>query len=403
MATSVGGLSTARLERMREVMTTHVERGVAPGLVAGISRRGEVHVDAIGMTAVGGDVSMRRDTLFRLASVTKPIVAAAAMILVENGVLHLDDPVDEFLPELADRQVLKRIDGPLEETVPADRAITLRDLLTFRMGFGLIFAPDPPPIQQAMDELLLGFVPNPEMIPAPDEWMRRLGSLPLMYQPGERWLYNTGFDVLGVLIARAAGQSLEAFLRERLFDPLGMTDTGFRVPAEKRDRLSSSYWTDPATGALDLFDDAGDSSWSRRPAFESGAAGLVSTVDDLLAFGKILLDHGEVRGEHVLSPASVALLMTDQLTPEQKAVSSLVPGYWDNHGWGFGGSVVTRREAISDSVGKYGWDGGFGTSWYVDPAEEMVTVLLTQAAFTSAEPPGVVKDFSTMAYAAIDD
>lgn len=400
---SAGGLSRTRLERLHAVMAGHVDRGAAPGLVTLISRRGETHVDAIGMTAVAGGESMRRDTIFRLASVTKPIMAAAAMIMVEECVLRLDDPVDRFLPELANRQVLKRQDGPLDDTVPATRPITLRDLLTFRLGFGLLFAPDLYPIQQAMDELLLGFVPDPQMAPDPDEWMRRLGTLPLIHQPGEQWLYNTGADVLGVLIARAAGQPLEMFLRERLLGPLGMVDTGFSVPADNLARLASSYWTDPETGALDLFDDARESRWASPPPFPSGGAGLVSTVDDMHAFGQMLLNQGKHGSKRILSRPSVTLMMTDQLTESQKAVPGLIPGYWDSHGWGFGGSVVTRRDDVAATPGKYGWDGGFGTSWYADPEEHMVTILLTQAAFTSADPPPVVRDFWTAAYAAIDD
>ena len=398
-----GELSVERLQRLHEVMTGYVERGVVPGLVAAVSRRGESHVDVIGMTAVDGDASMQRDTIFRIASLTKPITAAAAMILVEECALRLDDPVDELLPELAHRQVLRSLGSELDETMPASRPITLRDVLTFTLGIGMIFTVEPTPIEQAIDERLVGFVPDPRQAPPPDEWMRRLGSLPLMDQPGKRWLYNIGYDVLGVLIARAAGQDLESFMRERLFAPLGMNDTGFRVPAEKRDRLAALYWTDPESGALSLFDDASDSKWSRAPAFPSGAAGLVSTVDDLLAFGRMLLNKGVLGNERILSRPTVELMMADHLTPAQKAREPLVPGYWESHGWGFGGAVVTRRDTIADTPGKFGWDGGFGTSWYVDPAEEMVTILLTQASFTSADPPAVVHDFWTGAYQAIDD
>jgi CubicO group peptidase (beta-lactamase class C family) len=182
-----------------------------------------------------------------------------------------------------------------------------------------------------------------------------------------------------------------------------MRDTGFSVAAPKLDRLASLYWTDPDTGKLDLFDEAGDSKWSPPPAFPSGAAGLVSTVDDFLAFGQMMLDRGRHGRERILSRPSVETMTTDQLTSEEKAASGLVPAYFDSHGWGFVVSVVTRREDVAGTVGKYGWDGGFGTSWYMDPEEEMVTILMTQAAFTSADPPGVVRDFWTSAYQAIDD
>jgi CubicO group peptidase (beta-lactamase class C family) len=184
---------------------------------------------------------MPRDTIFRISSMTKPITAAGAMILVEECKLRLDEPVDRLLPELAGRIVLKRLDGPLEDTVPAKRPITLRDLLTFRMGFGQMMArSDIYPILQAGHKLQIGMgEPNPAAMPAPDEWMGRLGSLPLMHHPGEKWMYNTGSDVLGVLIARASGQTFETFLRERVFEPLGMKDTAFSVPAEKLDRFAT--------------------------------------------------------------------------------------------------------------------------------------------------------------------
>src|SRR5690348_4335574 len=224
---SGGGLSTARLRRMHDVMAGYVERGEVPGLVTLVSRRGEVHVDALGTRAIGSSAPMRRDTIFRITSMTKPITAVAAMILVEECALRLDEPVDRLLPELAGRKVLKRLDGPLHEVVPASRPITLRDLLTFRLGFGVIMeASSDYPIQQAVNDLeLRPGAPKPATPHAPDEWIRRLGTLPLMHQPGERWMYNTGSHVLGVLIARAAGQLFETFCRERIFAPLGMKDT----------------------------------------------------------------------------------------------------------------------------------------------------------------------------------
>ena len=400
---STGGLSKARLTRMHDFMAGYVERGNVPGLVTLVSRRGEVHVDAIGTQGFADPTPMRHDTIFRISSMTKPITAAATMILVEECKLQLDDPVDRWLPELADRQVLKRLDGPLDETVPAKRPITVRDLLTFRMGFGQMMAPpDAYPILSAANEQQIGMgPPNPATMPAPDEWMRRLGSLPLMHQPGERWMYNTGSDVLGVLLARASGQPLETFLRERLFEPLGMKDTGFSVPAASLDRLATSYWTDAASGKLTVYDEPRGGQWSRPPVFPSGAAGLVSTIDDYLAFGQMMLSQGKHGSERILSRLSVELMTTDQLTPEQKAVSGLVPGFFDNNGWGFGVSVITRRDAISAVPGKYGWDGGLGTSWYSDPREEMVTILMTQSAWNSPIPPNVY--FWTLAYQAIDD
>ena len=402
---STGGLSRARLGRMHDVMAGYVERGEVPGLVTLVSRRGEVHVDVIGTQAIGERSPMRRDTIFRISSMTKPITAVATMILVEECKVRLDEPVDALLPELAERRVLKRLDGPLDDTIPAHRPITVRDLLTFRMGFGQTLAPpDAYPILAAASEQQIGMgPPSPSTMPAPDEWMRRLGRLPLMHQPGERWMYNTGADVLGVLIARASGQPLETFLRERLFEPLGMKDTSFSMPQASLDRLATSYWTDPTSGKLTVYDEAEGGQWSRPPAFPSGAAGLVATIDDYLAFGQMLLSQGKHGGERILSRLSVETMTTDQLTPEQKAVSGLVPGFFDSHGWGFGVSVITRRDDVAAVPGRYGWDGGLGTSWYSDPREEMVTILMTQCAWTSPSPPNVCLDFWTSAYQAIDD
>jgi CubicO group peptidase (beta-lactamase class C family) len=400
---SSGGFSGARLGSMHDVMAGHVERGVVPGIVTLVSRRDDVHVDAIGTKAFGGSDPMQHDTIFRVASVTKPIVAAAAMILVEECALRLDEPVDPWLPELADRWVLRTIDSPLDDTVPANRPITLRDLLTFRLGIGAVMVfPPRYPIQQAMAEA--GVAPGPTLpAHAPDELMKRFGSLPLVHQPGERWLYNSGSDILGVLIARVAGTSLEEFLRERIFAPLGMNDTAFSVPASKLYRLASSYWTNLATGEFEVFDGVDDSRWASPPVFESGAGGLVSTVDDLLAFGQMMLKGGKYGHQRILSRPSVQLMTTDHISPEQKAVSGFFSGFWDSHGWGFGVSIVTRRDDLAATPGRYGWDGGYGTSWYVDPEEELVGILMTQRVWDSPSPPGVLLDFWTSAYQAIDD
>jgi CubicO group peptidase (beta-lactamase class C family) len=232
--------------------------------------------------------------------------------------------------------------------------------------------------------------------------MRRLSTLPLLHQPGERWHYNTGSYILGVLIARASGQSLETFLRERLFDPLGMPDTGFTVPAGKLDRFPAQYHADPESGELVLDEEAGNAEWSEPPAFPDAGGGMVSTVDDCFAFGRMMLHQGKLGGERVLSRASVEAMTTDHLTPEQKAVSGFFPGYFDTRGWGLGVSMVTKRDDVASSPGRFGWDGGTGTSWYTDPAEDLVAVLLTQrGAFPLAS--GVYLDFWTSVYQAIDD
>jgi CubicO group peptidase (beta-lactamase class C family) len=355
--------------RIHDRMADHVERGELPGLVTLVARGGEIAVDVVGR--------MQRDTIFRITSMTKPVAAAAALILVEDEKLALDEPVDRLLPELADRRVLKRIDGPLDDTVPAKRAITLRDLLTFEMGFGLIWGPqDAHPIQRAAAALDLGAFgpPHPQVPPPPDEWMRRFATLPLMHQPGERWMYNTSAEVLGVLIARAAEAPLETFMKERLFDPLGMKDTAFSVPREKIDRLPKSEFANPETGALELYDEAEGGEWSRPPAFPSAGAGLVSTVDDMYAFGRMMLNKGSIEKTRFLSADAIAMMTTDQIAPEVKAASngSLDPAFWNDYGWGFGIAIAKD--------GRCGWDGGLGTSWYVDPRKDLVAILMTQRA-----------------------
>lgn len=387
------GLSKVRLDRMHEVMADHVERGTVPGAVTLISHKGSVHVDAVG--------AVQRDTIFRITSMTKPITAAATMILLEECVLRLDDPVDRWLPELAGRRVVRRLEGPIEDTVPASRPVTVRDLLTFRMGLGDTGVPNP--VEDAADAL---FGPWPSVPPAPDEWMRGLGSLPLMFQPGERWLYGTPADVLGVLVARASGQDFGSFLRGRVFEPLGMDSTGFHVPPADLSRLATSYWTDPATGALTVHDAPSSSLWAQPPAFPSGGGGptggLVSTADDYLAFGRMMLERGSYgNGRRLLSRASVALMTTDHLTPSQKAVSGFVPGYFDALGWGFGLAVATRRDGWW-GPGTFGWDGGLGTAWRSDPSEDLVTILMTPATWTSPIPPPICRDFWTLAYQALD-
>jgi len=398
---SASGLSAARLGRLRGVLSRHVESGDMPGLVALLARRGEVHVEAIGTTEAGGSEPMRRDTIFRIASVTKQIAAATAMTLVEECRLRLDDPVDDLLPELADRQVLTRIGAPLDDTVPAHRQITVRDLLTFVWGLGAIMAPPGQyPIQRALEEAGLEPAPGNPLI-GPDEWMKRMGKLPLAYQPGDKWLYHTGSDVLGVLMARATGQPLAEVLADRMLRPLGMADTGFHVPQVSHYRLAAAYCPDPETGALVLSDDPRSSRWGTPPAFPAAGGGLVSTADDLLAFCTMMLNKGRYGTDRILSRPSVELMTTDLITEQQKAENTIFFG--GNSGWGLGFQVFTRRTSLPSTPGRFGWTGGTGTSVYTDPAEELIGILLTQREMTSPAPPNVFRDFWTCAYQAIDD
>ena len=390
------------LDRVHRVLSGYVQRGTVPGLVAAVAKGDSTHVEALGRRDADRGAAMSRDSIFRIASMSKPLTAAAALLLVEDCVLRLDDPVDEFLPELADRRVLKTPASPLDETVPAERPITLRDLLTFRAGFGAVWDPTWP-ITTAMQERGIAVSPprmTPEPAPAPDLFLQRLGELPLVHQPGEVWMYHTGLAVAGVLIARASGQSFPEFLRKRVLEPLGMDDTGFHVPPEKQERFVSAYRAEPETGALVLADPGENGIWGEPPLFPDGGGDLVSTVDDYLAFARMLLGGGNYSGTQLLSRPSVELMTTDRLTAENKRHGGLGDDMCVAAGWGFGVQVTTARTGLA-SVGRYGWNGGLGTLWFNDPQQELTGILLTQRLWSSPQPPDICLDFETTAYAAL--
>jgi CubicO group peptidase (beta-lactamase class C family) len=381
---------------LHDAMAARVGRGEFPGIVTLVARGDDVRVDAIGVTEFGGDVPMRRDTIFRIASLTKPVMAAATMALVEDDVIDLEEPVAKLLPELAGQQVLARVDGPLDETVPPRRPVTVEDLLTFRLGFGAITEPefDPPyPIVRATNDMRLTMgPPDPRTPHGPDEWIRLFGSLPLMYQPGERWSYNAGTLVLGVLLARAAGKPLGEVLRERLFDPLGMAQTGFSLPAERARQLPKHYMTDSATQQMTEQTNTGPEIWSEQPAFPSGSGGLVSTVEEFLTFGRMLLNRGVHGGTRILSEKSVELMTTNHLTPEQIASAGMMLG---GSGWGLGMAVTVEPDEIS-GPGRYGWSGGYGTTWFNDPNEGLVGIAFTQV--SDFLWSGALMEFDRLAY-----
>lgn len=404
-----GGFSETGLRRMRDVLTRHVESGAIPGLVALVSRGDETHVEAIGTMRHDGGPPMTRDTIFRMASTSKPVTVAAAMVLLDECRLRLDDLVETWLPELTDRQVLTRIDAPLDDTVPARRPITVRDLLTSTFGLGMDMTVLGTPIMGAVFEQGI-FPQKMTEYPEPDEWMRRLGTLPLMHQPGERWQYHISNDLLGVLVARVTGQPFETFLRERVLDPLGMTDTGFHVPADKIDRLPPSYAPDPQTGEFVLWDEGAGGQYSQPLAFQSGGSGLVATVDDYHAYFRLLLDHGVRGGERILSRPAVELMTTNRLTTEQQAARTAMArdnvhisfGQGQHGGWGFGMAVRTYRGDYAPT-GQFGWDGGTGTSAYADPDKQLVGILFTQVGMSVPSAPRAIHDFWTTLYQAIDD
>ncbi len=397
------GLSKSRLDRMHRVLSSYVKQRQMPGVVALVSHHDDVHVETLGTLSFAHPARMQRDTIFRIASLSKPITAVAAMILVEECKLRLDASIEPWLPELANRRVLKSLASPLDDTVPAHRPITVRDLLTLRMGFGSVLAPpDTYPIQKEIRELRIGGDGPPvrSQMPVAQEWLNRLGSLPWLAQPGERWLYHVSSDVLGVLIGRVAGQSLGAFLRERIFEPLGMKDTAFNVPAEKTERLATCYRFNHHTNSLDVYDDAAGSTWSPEPRFESGGGGLVSTIDDHFAFSQMMLNKGRHGREQILSRAAVEFMTSDQLTADERAGAEIFFGA--HRSWGFGMAVDIRRDDLFRTSGRYGWDGGLGTSAYTDPAEGLIGLLFTQRMMESPEPPPIFSDFWTLAYGAME-
>ncbi|HLL65232.1 MAG TPA: serine hydrolase domain-containing protein [Micromonosporaceae bacterium] len=371
---------------LRDILQTHVSKGPVPGAVALVARGDVVEVQAVGAVDTEGTAPMARESILRIASVTKPIIAAATMVLVEDGRIALDDAVRQWLPELSAPSVLRSPGGPIDDVVPATRPITLFDLLTSRAGYGFPGDFSLPVVGLLLNALKQG-PPEPQLVPPPDDWMAVLSGIPLLHQPGDGWLYNTCSDILGVLIARVSGQSLPKFLAERLFEPLGMVDTGFDVPAAKRDRFASYYGCDPA-GALQLLDPP-DGQWSSVPPFPSGAGGLVSTVDDLSAFARMLLAGGVFDGRRLLSAASVRQMTTDHLTPAQRDAGGV---FLEGQGWGFGGSVDVEQVDPWNLPGRYGWIGGTGTAAHILPSAGSATILLSQLQLNGPQTPDLMRD-----------
>lgn len=353
-----------------------VDQQALAGVVSLIWRRGEVvQVDTVGHRDIAAGLPMERDTLFRIASMTKPVTTLAALMLVEEGKLKLDDPVTKWLPELKDMKVLQDATGPLDAVVPAVRDITVEDLMTHRSGLAYGFT-SMGPIAHAHEEKLGSALGNPY---TPDEWMTRLGALPLSYQPGERFHYSHATDVLGFLVARVEGKSIGQVLKERIFDPLGMKDTGFWTPHDKRSRLAKLYRAPAGDGPLE------DVSWSdpeTPSAFEGGGGGLVSTADDYLKFARLMLGRGEVDGVRLAKPETIDQMTSNRLTEEQRAHTFLGMPFWLSQGFGLGTSMIMDAEKHqwmgAGGEGAFGWPGAFGTWWQADPANDLILIYLIQ-------------------------
>jgi CubicO group peptidase (beta-lactamase class C family) len=380
---------------LRDAIAARVGRGEFPGVVALVARGDDVTVHTVGVTRAGGDVPMRRDTPFRIASMTKPIMAVAALLLAEDDRLDLEEPITRLLPELAGQRVLRRPSAALDDTVELARPVTVEDLLTFTLGFGFIVEGetiDPPyPIVQAWRELgLVLSEPEPRTRHDADEWLRRFGTLPLIHQPGETWMYNAGTIILGALLARADDRPLAEILYDRVFAPLGMTQTGFWLPADRAAELPGYYVTE--NGVLTERTESGPDLWRWPPVFPSGSGGLVSTADDYLTFARMLLAGGVHGGTRLLSAQSVASMTRNHLSPAQIESGGFLLG---GSGWGYGLAVTVADDEVS-KAGRYGWSGGYGTSWFNDPNEGLVSIVLSQVGDLLWN--GALTEFNRLAY-----
>ncbi|MEV6627904.1 serine hydrolase domain-containing protein [Amycolatopsis sp. NPDC051106] len=371
---------------LRETLQRHVEAGTLPGAVAIVDRAGRREAVAVGSVDVEGSRPMAEDTLFRLASITKPITAAAVLTLVDDGTLALDDPIGRWLPEVADPKVVRTPSSPVGDVVPAKRPITVFDVLTGQAGWG--FASDfTLPAVQALFPVQ-GDGRQVQSFPSPDVWLARLAEVPLAFQPGEAWLYDTCSTIQGVLVARASGRSLPEFLEERIFAPLGMADTGFVVGPDRRDRFTAFY---KKTAAGLVLADPPDGQWSTMPALPLGNGGLAGTAGDWVAFGRMLLAGGTAHdGGRVLSAEAVRLMTTDHTSAAQREIGAL---FLEGQGWGMGGAVDVAAVEPWTVPGRYGWVGGTGTTAHVVPATGTVAVLLTQVGEDNPVPPKWMREF----------
>ena len=367
----------AALSGITEILSGVIASGDLAGALTLVWRKGqEVRFEALGQRDIDAKAPMTRDTLFRIASMTKPVTTVAALMLMEDGKLKLDDPITKWAPEFADMQVLKNATGPLDETYPAARDITIDDLMTHRSGLAYGFT-SLGPIAHA-HQAALGDPLNNDM--TSDQWMAALGGLPLSYAPGERFHYSHATDVLGFIVGRIAGMEFRDFLMQRIFGPLGMVDTDFYIPPEKRDRAAVVYRLNEVENRLDVV------AFKRHdtpPAFCGGGGGLVSTVGDYLKFARAMLAGGAVDGVRLLKPETVALMTANRLTDAQRAIDFMGLPFWSGQGFGLGVSMITDPEKFAwmgaGSSGSFGWPGAFGTWWQADPEEDMIVLYMVQS------------------------
>ncbi|WP_144150889.1 serine hydrolase domain-containing protein [Paraburkholderia sp. BCC1885] len=394
------GFSAAKLTRLTAAMQTYVDRGEVAGVVTLAWRHGETaHFEPQGWRDDAAQLPMQRDTLFRIASMTKPITSAAIMMLIEEDQLTLDAPVARWLPELSAPRVLRDPAGPLDQTDAAHAPLTVLDLLTHRAGYAYHFTATGP-LVKAYEAVFNGFESQVD----PDAWLTRVGTLPLLFQPGTRWHYGIATDILGVLIQRVSGLTPGDFFRTRIFEPLGMRDTAFWVPETQLDRLASAYSIDPGTQRRVVEDRPPTSRWANPKRFQGGGGGLVSTAQDYLQFARLLLGRGRVDQTRLLSNRSVDLMRSNFLSREQRRVPAFGHELWAGQGFGLGLSIVddpARQLPLGyRSVGSFSWPGAYGTSWFADPVENMIGLMLIQR--RSIERFPMSADFERRLYDAID-
>lgn len=349
-----------------------IDAGLLAGAVTLVWQAGRIlQVNALGHRDVDARLPMQPDTIFRIASMTKPVTVAAAMALAEEGKFALNEPVTKWLPELADMRVLRDARGPLDRTEPARRPITFDDLMTHRSGLAYVFSVLGP-LASAYGKLSLR--------QDQDRWLGEVATLPLAHQPGERLTYSHSTDVLGIALSRIEGKPLAQVLSERIFGPLGMVDTGFSVDAAGRRRAATMY---QLTADNKLTHDVMGPAPITDPPFCTGGAGLFSTADDYLKFARMMLAGGTVDGVRVLSEESVRVMRTDRLTPEQKQYQFLGAPFWVGRGFGLNLSVVTdpaksRQLFGPGGSGTFSWPGAYGTWWQADPSADLILIYLVQ-------------------------
>ncbi|MGB3763267.1 MAG: serine hydrolase domain-containing protein [Ornithinimicrobium sp.] len=340
------------MSALQETLDGHVARGTAPGVVAALGYTdGRLEVASAGELAV--------DAVIRVQSMTKAVVAVATLRLVERGRLDLDDPVQRWLPELRDRQVLSSPDAELGDVMPAQRPITVRHLLTNTSGYGM--ALEPSPLQDAMRRTRTEAGPEPVALSA-DAWVAALAELPLAFEPGSGWRYHHSFGLLGVLLSRLVDRPLGEHLASDLFAPLGMGDTGYAVPAGEAERLPAAYRR-RGDGSLEQIEPAGEGFYVAPTPFDVSHAELVSTVTDYATFARMAAAGGVHEGQQIVLPSLLRQMIQDQVSAAAKTPESFFPGFWEGTGWGYGVAVQTS----GPHRGRYGWSGGLGTDFFVDP------------------------------------